>query len=206
MALHDPPEGRCAESGLLAAVVCHPHPLHGGTMDNKVVFSLARVFRERGMHCVRFNFRGAGGSQGVHDEGRGERQDLAAALDFAWDQLGSSARDGCLALAGFSFGSFVAQAEAAEDSRVGALLLVAPPVTHYSYLPLADMRQPTCVIYAGQDELVPAKDVEAWLKSAAARPDRHASRVEGATHLFHAKLGELRAAAGSFLDQLHASV
>ncbi|HEY8360757.1 MAG TPA: CocE/NonD family hydrolase, partial [Ramlibacter sp.] len=95
--LRDQPEG----SSLGVAVIAHPHPLHGGTMDNKVVQTLARAFVQRGWTAVRFNFRGVGTSEGSYDEGRGELQDLLAAVQ-------GLAPAGPLALAGFSFGAFVA--------------------------------------------------------------------------------------------------
>jgi alpha/beta superfamily hydrolase len=197
-AIHDAPQGDHPPGAFRAAVVCHPHPLHGGTMDNKVVFTLARSLRERGLHVLRFNFRGAGGSEGVHDEGRGEREDVRAALDEV-QQLASASEGGPgpggILLAGFSFGSFVGLTEAWEDERVGGLIAVAPPVNHYTYPLVESARVPLAVIYAADDELVPAESVEAWSEAAPQRV-----RVEGATHLFHGHLRELREGVDAFLD------
>ena len=210
-ALHDPPGSGDPPAGLRAAVVCHPHPLHGGTMDNKVVFTLARSLRERGLHVLRFNFRGAGGSEGQHDEGRGEVDDVRAALDevaqLAAAGPGGPLGPGSLLVAGFSFGSFVGLSAGWEDERVGALIAVAPPVNHYDYPALGTRRAPLAVLYTAQDELVPVAGVEAWLAEGGegpmAGPDRapvHEVRVEGATHLFHGHLRELREGVDAFLD------
>jgi len=194
-ALFDPGTGEPPRSGPTGALVCHPHPLHGGTMDNKVVFSLAKVFRERGLATLRFNFRGAGGSEGEHDGGRGEREDVAAALDAL-----ASRCDGPLLVAGFSFGSWVGLSTGLEDPRVVALMAVAPPVNHYDYGAVASTGLPLAVAYARDDELVPASAVEAWL--ATCRQPPRITPVVGASHLFHGKLAPLRAAAGSFLTSL----
>ncbi len=213
--LHDPPEGPPTAGRLRAAVVCHPHPLHGGTMDNKVVFTLARTLRERGLHVVRFNFRGAGGSEGVHDEGHGEVDDVRAALELAAglaagalpDEAppppGDAAPDldGRLLVAGFSFGSFVGLSAALGDPRVGALLAVAPPVNYYSYPETGDFGVPLAVVWAEDDELVPARRVSAWATDGPG-VDVALHPIAGATHLFHARLGPLRAAVDAFLDHV----
>ena len=160
-------------------------------MDNKVVFTLARTLRERGLHVLRFNFRGAGESEGVHDGGRGEVDDVRAALDCAAN-LASKATTGTsqLLLAGFSFGSFVGLTAGRDDPRVGGLLAVAPPVNHYAYPSPSDIDKPLCVIYAEQDELVPAPRILAWVGSRGPLLEVHA--IAGATHLFHGHLKPLR--------------
>jgi len=202
--IHDPPEGPPSVGPLRAAVVCHPHPLQGGTMDNKVVFTLARVLRERGLHVVRFNFRGFGGSEGVHDQGRGELDDVRAALDLAAELSQGSltqTREGSLLVAGFSFGSYVGLSAGLDDPRVGAFLAVAPPVNHYDYPETGNFGVPLGVICAADDELVPARRVEAWAGYCPGA-DVQSHRIDGATHLFHRRLGPLRAAVGEFLDHV----
>jgi len=203
--LYDPPEGEAPASGPVAAVVCHPHPLAGGTMDNKVVHATARVLRERGMAVMRFDFRGVGSSQGVHDGGPGECDDLRAAIAELTSRASGDTREigaGGLLLAGFSFGSWIAAQVAEEDERAGAVLAIAPPVNHYDYAVLAAARRPLSVIYARDDELVPAAAVEAWLATCAGRP--RIVPVVGAGHLFHGKLGPLREGVGGFVDALAA--
>jgi uncharacterized protein len=199
--------------GPRAALVCHPHPAHGGTLDNKVVHTVAKTLRERGLHVLRFNFRGAGGSEGVHDGGRGELDDARAALDLA-ATLADAAPDGAvpgaaargadpagdLLVAGFSFGSFVGLSAALDDPRAAALLAIAPPVNHYDFTRIAATDKPLFVIYARDDELVPAAEVEDFL-ARCRRPPR-AFRVDGSGHLFHGRLAEIRGAVGEVLASL----
>jgi len=200
-ALHDTPTAAWSGHGPVAAVVCHPHPLHGGTFDNKVVYSVARELRERGLHVLRFNFRGAGGSEGAHDDGRGEVDDARAAIDFAAELAGDAhASPGSLLVAGFSFGSFVGLTAALDDPRVGALLAIAPPVNYYDFSAIAARASRLTVVYADADELVPAARVEAFI-AACARPPR-VFRVAGSGHLFHGHLGDIRRAVAEQLQSL----
>lgn len=184
-AIHELPVGAPPSRGPRAALVCHPHPLHGGTKENKVVVALARACTEAGLHALRFDFRGAGGSEGVHDGGRGERDDARAALS-ALVALGG----GPVLVAGFSFGAWVGLAVGLEDPRVSALLAVAPPVDHYDFAFLGGARAPLTVIYAPDDELVPAVATERWLAGLSPRPEVHA--LGGGGHLFHGRIGALR--------------
>src|SRR6266700_8352116 len=108
----------------LAAVVCHPHPLFGGTMHNKVVYQTAKTLHRLGLPVLRFNFRGAGLSEGAHDEGRGELDDVSAALDF----LAAEYPGAPILLAGFSFGSWVGLRAGCKDSRVAELIGLGLPV------------------------------------------------------------------------------
>ena len=200
-AIHDPPEAGATPPGRLrAALVCHPHPLHGGTMDNKVVHTLAKTLARRGLHVLRFNFRGAGGSAGEHDDGRGETDDARRALGELMDLAGLSA-PGRLLVAGFSFGSFVGLSAAVGDGRVGALVAVAPPVDYYTYPAPDALDVPLCVLAAEEDELVDLGAVEAWA-GPPRRPEDRRVRIAGAGHLFHARLGPLRDGLDDFLDGL----
>jgi len=166
------------------ALICHPHPLFGGTMDNKVVTTLERVFLELGLKTLRFNFRGVGASAGVHDNGVAEGDDVAALV--AW--LRAVLPDHALWLAGFSFGSHVAARMA---RAVGAVQLVsiAPPVTKWDF----DAISPGCpwlVVQGEQDEVVEPEAVYRW---AAARPDPPTLiRMADTSHFFHGRLVELR--------------
>ncbi|MEJ2601921.1 MAG: alpha/beta hydrolase [Gammaproteobacteria bacterium] len=165
-------------------VACHPHPLHGGTMENKVVHTLCRSFTELGRAAVRFNFRGAGTSEGVYDEGRGETDDALAAVAWARDQFGGDAW-----LAGFSFGAAVALHAAAREAPA-RLITVAPPVGR---LPVATETQPDCpwlIVQGADDELVDADAVVAWVNELAPGPEL--LLLPGVDHFFHGKLTVLR--------------
>lgn len=176
-----PPEG-VAPRG--TAVIAHPHPLFGGTMDNKVVQTLARAFVLSGWRAVRFNFRGVGASEGAYDEGRGELQDLLAVV-------GHSAPDGPLALAGFSFGAFVTShavaALAARDPQ--AVVLVGTAASRFTVAPISpDLHERTLVLHGEADDTVPLADAMAW-----ARPQTlPITVVPGGGHFFHGQLPLLR--------------
>ena len=159
------------------ALVAHPHPLHGGTLDNKVVQTLARAFVELGYTAWRPNFRGVGASEGTHDEGRGELEDLAAVIEFSGAETP--------VLAGFSFGAAV-QARLAQRVKPERMALVGIAVRHQEVPPVpAD----SIVIHGEEDETVLLADVLAW-----ARPqDLPVVVVPGADHFFHRRLNILRA-------------
>jgi alpha/beta superfamily hydrolase len=164
------------------AVVCHPHPVHGGTMDNKVVITLARAFLQLGFRTVRFNFRGAGASEGHWDEGRGEVDDALAVI--------AAERDAALPLmlAGFSFGGYVA-AEAAsrltEAQRPQRLVLVGPSTQKHD---VARVPADTVVIHGEVDDVVPLSATLDW-----ARPQSLPVIVfPGVGHFFHGQLNLLK--------------
>ena len=162
------------------AVLCHPHPLHGGTMDNKVVQTLARAFVQLGHRAVRFNFRGIGQSGGAWDEGHGEVDDALAAIN-AQRTAGEA-----LVVAGFSFGGYVAtQAAARLVDKAERLVLVAPAVVNFTAAPVpAD----TLLIHGEQDDVVPLSASFDW-----ARPQALPVTVlPGAGHFFHGQLPVLK--------------
>jgi len=160
------------------AVLCHPHPQHGGTMDNKVVQTLARAFVEVGWRAVRFNFRGAGASAGSWDEGHGEVDDALAVI-AAMRMPGLP-----LAIGGFSFGGYVATQAAArlpEGQRARRLVLVAPAALGFL---LAPVPQDTLVVHGEDDDVVPLAAVLDW-----ARPQvQPVTVVPGGGHFFHGRL------------------
>jgi alpha/beta superfamily hydrolase len=164
------------------AVLCHPHPQHGGTMDNKVVQTLARCFVHLGYRAVRFNFRGIGGSAGGWDEGRGEVDDALAVINACREPALP------LALGGFSFGAFVATQAAARlpaDARAERLVLIGPAVLNFAAAPVS---QDSIVIHGEADEVVPLSAVFDW-----ARPQGlPVTVVPGAGHFFHGQLGLLK--------------
>ena len=173
-------------------VVCHPHPLYGGTMQNKVVHTLARAMQELGVPTVRFNFRGVGGSAGTYDGGAGELDDALAACAWARRRWGCDA----LWLAGFSFGSAVAL-QAAQVVAPRALVTVAPPVGRIIVAPVPRPGCPWLVVQGDRDELVDVTQVRRWAGDYA--PPPQLAVLEGAEHFFHGRLGELRAAVLEFL-------
>lgn len=167
------------------AVICHPHPLYGGTMENKVVSTLVRIYRELGITSLRFNFRGVGASEGEHDEARGEVDDLCAVSEWLLAQYPESE----LLLAGFSFGSAIVAA-ASERIPVAQMILVAPPVARYSFAPQGAFGCPVTLVLGGQDELVEAEAVLAWLESLNCSVDTIV--IPEASHFFHGQLNSLR--------------
>ena len=167
------------------AVIAHPHPLFGGTMDNKVVQTLARAFVQCGFTAVRFNFRGVGASAGVHDEGRGELDDLLAVIEQV-------APEGPLALAGFSFGAFVtshALAALWPQGRVERVVLVGTAASRFTVAPVppeAHLR--TLVVHGEQDDTVPLSAVMDW-----ARPQiLPVTVIPAGGHFFHGQLPLLK--------------
>ena len=166
------------------AVIAHPHPLFGGTMHNKVVQTLARAFVQTGWRVLRFNFRGVGASAGVHDEGRGEAQDMLALVQ-------QEAPEGPLALAGFSFGAFVtSQALAALAPRLPEkLVLVGTAASRFAVAPIApELHERTLVLHGERDDTVPLASVMDW-----ARPQLlPVTVVPGGEHFFHGQLPLLK--------------
>tara|TARA_B100000446_G_scaffold40601_4_gene36275 strand:+ start:23639 stop:24403 length:765 start_codon:yes stop_codon:yes gene_type:complete len=171
----------------LVAVVCHPHPLHGGTMDNKVVTTLARTYRDLGVPCVRFNFRGVGASEGVFDNAVGEVEDLMAVVDW----VASCYPSAKILLAGFSFGSSVAaQASHRLADKLQHLVLVAPPVERYRYDLDGCFAAPVAVVMGENDELVDVEGVFTWVE--ALKSEVSLLKYPQATHFFHGALTEVK--------------
>lgn len=177
------------------AVVCHPHPLYHGTMNNKVVHALARGANRLGVPAVRFNFRGVGASGGAWDEGRGETEDVLAVVEWARARWPGRR----LWLAGFSFGSFVSL-KAARAAGASALATVAPPVQRFPLEGIAGPDCPWLVLHGEQDELVDAEIVRDWVESLRPRPELE--MFPDTTHFFHGRLNELQARVGAFWGPL----
>lgn len=171
----------------IVAIICHPHPLHEGTMNNKVVTTLVRTCQALGAIAVRFNFRGVGASAGVYDQAEGEQEDLKAVMAWAEKTF-----VGCrLWLGGFSFGSYVATRVASERS-VDQLIAIAPPVHHFDFQTIPPIQCPWLVVQGEADEVVPAEEVFTWVASRPESPQL--IRMPGVGHFFHGKLIELREA------------
>jgi len=167
-------------------IVCHPHPQHGGTMDNKVVTTLMRTYRDLGVHVLRFNFRGVGKSEGIFDNAKGELDDLLAAIEWAKNNLPESP----LLLAGFSFGSSIAARASYSVGRLRHLTLVAPPVERYDYDRDGIFNAPVCVVQGDQDERVIAQGVYDWV--AQLHSPAELIRYPEASHFFHGFLSQLK--------------
>jgi len=164
------------------AVVCHPHPLFGGTLHNKVVHAAAEALARRGLPTLRFNFRGVGRSAGRHDNGRGEQEDLGAALAFLEERYPGRK----ILAAGYSFGAFVALAVGCADERVVSLVAIAAPVGVYPFGFLRACRKPLVLIQGEADPLAP---LPLALALAAALPaGARVVPIPGADHAFRGRL------------------
>jgi len=163
------------------ALIAHPLPTEGGTLDNKVVYTLAKTFFTLGYAAIRFNFRGVGKSKGAFDEGNGEIDDALAALAHARGRFGN---DAPIVLAGFSFGSFV-QTRVAHRTAVERMVLIAPAVNRF---PAERVPSDTIVVHGEEDDVVPLGDVLTW-----ARPQELPIVVfPGCGHFFHGRLPQLQ--------------
>jgi alpha/beta superfamily hydrolase len=170
---------------LAAALVCHPHPLFGGTMHNKVVFRVARTLHDLRLPVLRFNFRGAGQSEGVHDEGRGEREDVRAALDW----LAAKFPGKPLLLAGFSFGAMVGLEVGCTDERVRAVVGLGLPVDRQEPAFLFSCEKPKLFLHGSEDQFGDLNEVR---KVVASLPEpKRLIVVEGVDHFFTGKLDEV---------------
>ena len=176
---------RPAGEAVGTAVIAHPHPLHGGTLTNKVVQTLARACVLAGWAAVRFNFRGVGQSEGVYDEGRGELDDLLAVIE-------ARAPEGSLCLAGFSFGAFVTSHAAVRlhaSRDIQRLVLIGTAASRFEVAPVAgELHARTLVVHGEHDDTVPLSSVMDW-----ARPQSlPVMVVPGGGHFFHGQLPLLR--------------
>lgn len=178
------------------ALVCHPHPLYGGTMHNKVVYQTAKALHVRGAAVLRFNFRGVGQSEGEHDRGLGEQGDVRAALDY----LAVEYPDRPIVLAGFSFGSWVGLRVGCEDGRVSRLIALGLPVDNVDASYLRRCAKPKLLIQGGEDQFGSRENLEALF---ATLPEpKQMVIIEDADHFFAGHLDEVGPAIDSWLDAL----
>lgn len=169
------------------AVICHPHPMHGGSMHNKVVTIIERALRELGVATVRFNFRGVGESQGEFDEGRGETLDLLAVAE--WVQRVRPEAE--LWLAGFSFGAYVALL-GARHLPVRQMVSIAPPAGRWDFSAVLPPACPWLVVQGEDDDVVDPVAVKRWVESLPEKP--HLVMMPETGHFFHRRLMDLRGA------------
>ena len=175
------------------AVVCHPHPQHGGTMHNKVAHTLARAFVRLGFRTLRFNFRGTEASEGRYDDGVGELDDALAAVE--WLRAGSA--DEPLWIAGFSFGAAIA-VRAAAPARADGVVAVAPAIYRFARGVTELPECPFLVVQGDEDELVDVEETIEWVNGLEPGPELLV--MEGAEHFFHGRLVELRDAVTAFVE------
>jgi uncharacterized protein len=181
----------------LAAVVCHPHPVFGGTMHNKVVFQTAKALHRQGVPVLRFNFRGAGLSEGVHDRGVGEREDVRTGLDYLTKEFPGLP----LLLAGFSFGSWVGLQVGCEDSRVTDLIGLGIPADSSKMTFLRVCTKPKLFVQGANDQFGSRENVELLFHTLPER--KELVFVENADHFFTGHLGEMAAAIDGWLNKMY---
>ncbi len=170
-----------------AALALHPHPLHGGTMHNKVVFRAARGLNDAGLVALRINFRGVGASTGVHDYAIGEKTDARAGLDYLSENYPRLP----IALAGFSFGSFVGLQVGMNDERVGLLIAIGAPVNKYDFGFLRECRKPVLFVHGSDDEFGDAGKLRSLAAELPPEAEAQVEIIEGAGHFFDEQLEEL---------------
>jgi alpha/beta superfamily hydrolase len=172
------------------ALVLHPHPLFGGTMHNKVVFRAAAALNDAGLVALRINFRGVGQSTGEHDEGRGERDDVRAGLDY----LEENYPDQKITLCGFSFGSRVGLEVGNSDDRGSRLISIGTPVDKYDFSFLETCRKPILFVQGDRDEFGAVERLRELVAKISAHAPAELRVIKGAGHFFDDQLDELKAA------------
>lgn len=181
-----------------AAVVCHPHPLGGGTMHNKVVYRAAAGLNDAGLVTLRFNFRGVGNSTGEHDDGDSERQDVRDAIDYMsgeFPELG-------MMLAGFSFGSRVGTEVGMNDDRINRLVSIGTPVDKYhDYDFLTELQKPILFVHGDSDEFGSVENLGVLVSKVSAVTDTESVIFENCGHFFDEHLNELRATIAEWTER-----
>ncbi|MDH5691900.1 MAG: alpha/beta hydrolase [Gammaproteobacteria bacterium] len=167
------------------AIICHPHPLYDGSMNNKVTYAIARSLRDLGAASLRFNFRGVGLSEGQYDNGEGETEDLLAVIRY----VKKRAPNMPIWLAGFSFGAYISL-KAASAVDCDRLLVVAPPVNFFNFSGISLPDCPSTVIQGNDDEVVPAEKVYQWVSDL--EPSPEVIQLDGVGHFFNRRLNDLR--------------
>ena len=172
------------------ALVCHPHPLGGGTMHNKVVYRAAAGLAEAGLVTLRFNFRGVGASTGAHDDGLGEKQDVKDALRFLIEDYPNQP----ITFAGFSFGSRFGIEAIMDDDRITRLISIGTPVDKYDFSFLKNNRKPILFVHGDQDEFGSIENLNALVSHVAENADAKLIVFQNCGHFFDNHLGELKTA------------
>src|SRR5437016_502990 len=201
------PEGRiegryhhCKQPNAPIALLLHPHPQHGGTMNNKVVYSLYHAFVRRGFSALRFNFRGVGRSQGNFDRGEGELSDAAAALD--WLQGYNANAQSCW-IGGFSFGAWIGMQLLMRRPEIDGFIAVAPPANLYDFSFLAPCPSSGLIVHGDRDAVVPPKDVAGLVEKLKTQKGIIIDQkiITGANHFFDGKIEPLMQSVTAYLDK-----
>jgi alpha/beta superfamily hydrolase len=200
------PEGRIEgryqhsrEPNAPIALLLHPHPQHGGTMNNKIVYALFRAFTKRGFSTLRFNFRGVGRSQGTFSRGEGELSDAASALD--WLQTYNQNAAGCW-IGGFSFGAWIGMQLLMRRPEIDSFISVAPPASMYDFSFLAPCPSSGLVVHGDQDEIVSVESVQKLVNKLSHQRDIKIDYniLKGANHFFTDQMPQLEQAISDYLD------
>jgi len=182
------------------ALMLHPHPQHGGTMNNKVIYTLYHLFAERGFSALRFNFRGVGRSQGKFDRGEGELSDAASALD--WLQTYNPNASACW-IAGFSFGAWIGMQLLMRRPEIEGFISIAPPANLYDFSFLAPCPSSGLIIHGDKDAVVPYKDVTGLVDKLKTQKGIVIEQkvIQGANHFFDGKIESLMESISAYLDK-----
>jgi alpha/beta superfamily hydrolase len=187
-----------SEANAPIALILHPHPQYGGTMNNKVVYNLFHVFAKRGFSVLRFNFRGVGRSQGVYDHGEGELSDAASALD--WLQA-YNANASAVWIAGFSFGAWISMQLLMRRPEIDGFISVAPPANMFDFGFLAPCPSSGLIVQGTDDKIVPENDVAKLAQRLSLQKGIKIDykKIPGADHFFEGKLDELTSTADKYV-------
>lgn len=182
------------------AIILHPHPQFGGTMNNQIVYNMFYMFAQRGCAVLRFNFRGVGRSQGAFDHGPGELSDAAAALD--WVQTFNPEARECW-IAGFSFGAWIGMQLLMRRPEIEGFISVAPPANLHDFSFLAPCPSSGLIVHGDQDKVVPLKDVQGLVDKLKTQKGIVIEQqvIEGANHFFDTKVDELMGVCNAYLDK-----
>ncbi len=183
------------------ALMLHPHPQHGGTMNNKIVYTLYNLFAQRGFGTLRFNFRGVGRSQGTFDRGEGELSDAAAALD--WLQTYNPDAPACW-IAGFSFGAWIGMQLLMRRPEISGFISIAPPANLFNFSFLAPCPSSGLIVHGTVDEVVPSESVQKLVDKLSNQRDitvKYKS-IPGANHFFTNKIEQMGNSVGAYLDEV----
>ncbi len=175
------------QGGERGVVITHPHPLYGGTMHNQVVETLVTIYQDKGFSTLRFNFRGAGDSEGSYDHGKGEKEDVRSALRYLYDN-GKKQLD----LAGYSFGAWVNAMITNPESMLSGMIMISPPVTFLDFSFLSFNPKIEAVVTGGKDDIAAVDRIRSLLYTW--NPEARLEVIEGADHFYSGKIGQLKSA------------
>jgi alpha/beta superfamily hydrolase len=178
------------------AIVCHPHPVYGGTMDNRIVYRAAKAAAENGFAALRFNFRGVGGSTGQYDQGIGEKADVTAVIDWIEDEFPGMHP----VLIGYSFGAWVGLQVGCADTRIPAMIGLAPPLDLYDLGFLTECMKPALYVAGTKDEFCSQENLDRWARKLPAASS--VRRIADTGHFFDGKVEVVEHLIGDFLNTL----